>query len=308
LEPDLRCDQTDLVDIDEAAQQLYALPPGDFVEVRDTLTREARESGDRGLAAAIAALRKPTAVAWLANRLARERAEQLGDFLALGPPLREASATLSGPALRDLSRQRQQLVQALVREARHVVAGQPGPRVSEETARGLEATLHAALADPEAAASVAAGRLSGALSYTGFGAAPTPGSAVPQSPPRSAAPSSPAKRASPADRRAAERAKIESDLEQALTAARDAAEARAAAASAATEAATSYADAKAQVATLQDELRELQQRLTDAERTRDRSRSVRDRAGAASQSAERAADRARTAVTDLQRRLESLPD
>ena len=295
-----------LVDIDEAADQLYALAPGDFVEARDGLLRQARESGDRELAAAIAALRKPTAVAWLANRLARARPEQLADFLALGAPLREASATLSGPALRDLSRQRQQLVQALVREARQVVAGQPGPRVSEEVARGLEATLHAALADPDAAASVAAGRLSGSLSYTGFGAAPTPGSAVPEQAP-STNTAATAKKTSPADRRAAQRAQIETELAQAAAAARDAADDRDAAAAAAEEAATSYVDAKARVATLRDELRDLQQRLADAERARDSSRGEQDRTAAAGRSADRGEERARQTVIELQRRLESLP-
>jgi hypothetical protein len=294
------------VDIDEAAQQLYALPPGDFIEARDGLVRAARESGDKELAGAIGALRKPTTVAWLANRLAQERPEQLADFLALGPPLREASETLSGPALRDLSRQRQQLVAALVREARRVVAGQPGPRVSEETARELEATLHAALADPAAADAVAAGHLSGALSYTGFGAAPTPAAEVPKAAPTSTTTTSPAKKASAADRRAAERAKLETELAQATAAARDAGEALEAATAAATAAATSYDNAKTRVVTLQNDLRELQQRLSDAERARDGSRSDRDRTAAASRSADRGAERARQAVTELQRRLKSL--
>jgi hypothetical protein len=295
------------VDIDEAAEQLYTLAPGDFVEARDELIRRARESGDRDLAGEIAALRKPTAVAWLANRLARERPDQLADFLALGPPLREASETLSGPALRDLSRQRQQLVYALVQEARQVAAGQPGPRVSEDVARGLEETLHAALADPDAAAAVAAGRLSGSLSHTGFGAPATPGSVVGARPPITAkAATAPKKKTSPADRRAEKKATLETELAQAQAAARDAAEDRDAAADAAARAETSYVDAKARVVTLQDELRDLQKQLAGAERARDSSRGERDRAVKTSRAAERGADRATAAVTDLQRRLDAL--
>jgi hypothetical protein len=293
------------VDIDEAADQLYAVPPGDFVGARDALIRQARESGDRELAGEIATLRKPTAVAWLANQLARERPDQLADFLALGEPLREASATLSGPALRDLSRQRQQLVQALVREARQVVAGQPGPRVSEEVARGLEATLHAALADPDAAASVAAGRLSGELAHTGFGTPSTQGSAAAGSKPAPTK-TTPAK-GSPAERRAAQRAQVETELAQAWTDARDAEEERDTTAAAAAQAATSYDDAEAHVGALQDELRGLQERLTQAERSRDASRVERDRTTKASQAAGRVAERARRAAADLQARLEGLP-
>jgi hypothetical protein len=305
-EPDPRCDQTDLVDIDEAADQLYALAPGDFIAARDGLLRQARESGDRELATAIAALRKPTAVAWLANRLARDRPEQLADFLALGPPLREASETLSGQALRDLSRQRQQLVAALVREARRVAASHPGPRVSEDVARGLETTLHAALADPAAAASLAAGRLSGSLSHTGFGAPATDGPAVAAPAPITKTATDAKKKTSQADRQAEKRARIETELAQAEVAARDAAQDRDVAAGAADEAEKSYGDAKARLGTLQDDLRDLQRRLADAERARDGSRVKRDRAADASRAAGRGAERAQAAVTDLQRRLASL--
>lgn len=305
MEPVRRCDQTGPVDVDEAADRLYALPPGDFVEARDALVRQVRAAGDRGLARAIADLRKPTAAAWVANRLARERRDQLADFLALGPALREASATLSGPALRDLSRQRQQLVQALVREARQVVAGGTGPQVSEDVARGLEATLHAALVDPDAAASVAAGRLSGALSHSGFGAppgSPAVGGRASASKPATTA----AKKTSPAQRRATEQARAESELAQARTAARDAAEQRDAAVVAAFSTATAYDDAAARVRGLRDELASLQDRLTEAERARERTRDERNRAAATSQAAGRRAERARKAVTDLEGRLDAL--
>jgi hypothetical protein len=296
------------VDVDEAADQLYALPPGDFVEARDALVRQARASGDRVLAAAIADLRKPTAVAWLANRLARERADQLADFLALGAPLRDATATLSGPALRELSRQRTQLVQGLVREARRVVAGQPGPRVSEEVARGLEATLHAALADPTVAADVATGRLSGALSYTGFGATTTPLPSAAGAAPGARSPATkPATRISPVARRAAEREKVETELAQARTTAYEAAEDRAAAAAAADGAQTAYEDAKARVETLQVELRAVQDQLAQAERAQRVSRDDRVRAETTSQATERVAERADAAVTHLQARLDASP-
>jgi hypothetical protein len=295
------------VDVDEAADQLYALAPSDFVEARDALVRQARAAGDRDLAASIADLRKPTAVAWLANRLARERADQLADFLALGAPLREATATLRGPALRDLSRQRQQLVQGLVREARRVVAGQPGPRVSEDVARGLEATLHAALADPEAAADVATGRLSGALSHSGFGAPPAPRAATAGAVPSATPPATrPAKRISPAERRAAQRQTLETELAQVGAAAREAADDRDAAAVAAAAAASAYDAAQTHVEALQSELRGLQDRLVEAERARETCREERNRTATVSQARDRGAERARKAVADLQTRLQSL--
>ncbi len=61
-----------------------------------------------------------------------------------------ATATLSGPELRQLSGQRHRLVLALVRQAR-ALARQAGYRVTEDVARGLEETLAAALTDPAVA-------------------------------------------------------------------------------------------------------------------------------------------------------------
>jgi hypothetical protein len=295
------------VDVDQAADQLYALPPSEFVEARDALVRQARESGDRDLAAVIAELRKPTAVGWLANRLARERADQLTDFLALAAPLREATATLSGPALRELSRQRTQLVAGLVREARRVVAGQPGPRVTEDVARGLEATLHAALADPEVAARVASGRLSGGLSYSGFGAPATPRpAAAGAAPSATAPPAKPAKKMTAVERREAGRAKLEIELAQARAAAREAEDDRDVAAVASAAAGTAYDDAARRVEALQVELRAVQDHLAQAERAREVARAERNRAAATSQATERGADRARTAANHLQARVEAL--
>jgi hypothetical protein len=70
------------------------------------------------LAAQIHQLTKPNLVAWLANQLARERADEIRPLLELGVALREATATLSGQQLRELSRQQRQLVYALVQQAR----------------------------------------------------------------------------------------------------------------------------------------------------------------------------------------------
>ncbi len=44
----------------EAADELYALPPGDFRAARDERADEARAAGDKELAAAIRKLRRPT--------------------------------------------------------------------------------------------------------------------------------------------------------------------------------------------------------------------------------------------------------
>jgi hypothetical protein len=140
-------------------------------------------------------LRRPTVSAWLVNRLARERAADLGRLLDLGDALREAQATLSGAELRRLSAQRSEVVGALAREAEQFGTGK-GRSIGAAALREVEQTLEAALADPAAADLVRAGRLTSPLAYAGFGTPIEPG-AAPQRAPRAAAP--PAKRSAGTD-------------------------------------------------------------------------------------------------------------
>lgn len=155
--------------LDDIADELYGLPLDAFTATRDARAREARRGGNRDLATAVKALRKPTTSAWLANLLARDRADRLEELLGLGAALREAQAALSGDQLRTLSAQRHEVVYALAQEARRL-AGERGQAVSEDAERELQETLEAALADPAAAEAVASARLTRALSYAGFGA------------------------------------------------------------------------------------------------------------------------------------------
>jgi len=146
------------VDFDSVADELYSLTPEEFTAARTAREKEARAQGDRQLAERIHGLSKPSVVAWLANQLVRERADEIGPLLDLGGQLREATAALQGEALRALSQQRHQIVYALVQQAR-AIASAAGHRVSEDAARGLEQTLSAALADEAAGQRLAAGRL-----------------------------------------------------------------------------------------------------------------------------------------------------
>jgi hypothetical protein len=154
--------------LNEAVDELYGLPPDEFVPARDELVAAAREAGDRDAARAIAKLRRPTQAAWLANLLARERAQQLDALLSLAADLSDAQRSLDGAALRALSSQRNKLVAAMAREAR-ALAGREGHRVPEATERDLRGILEAALADPDIADQVRSGRLHRTLSYSGFG-------------------------------------------------------------------------------------------------------------------------------------------
>ncbi|WP_345424860.1 hypothetical protein [Pseudonocardia xishanensis] len=154
--------------IDAAADELYGVPPDDFVPVRDELVAEAREAGDKDAAKAIGRLRRPTQAAWLSNLLARERGDQLDTLLDLADSLSTAQRSLDGPQLRQLSAQRSKLVGAMAKEARRIAAAD-GHRVTETVERDLRGILDAALADPDIADEVRSGRLTRTISWSGFG-------------------------------------------------------------------------------------------------------------------------------------------
>ncbi|MFC0453049.1 hypothetical protein [Rhodococcus jostii] len=156
--------------LDDVADELYGLDPGEFVEARTAQVSAARENKDRALATEIGKLRKPTVVGWLVNLLARELPDEVGALLALGDALRDAQRHLSGPDLRRLTTQRQQVVRALARKAGELAA-ERGRTVGEDALRDVGQTLHAALADAETAEQVRHGRVVTAATYSGFGPA-----------------------------------------------------------------------------------------------------------------------------------------
>jgi hypothetical protein len=153
---------------DAVIEELYGLTPAEFTGARDRHVQAARQAGDRQLAAAVKALRRPSAGAWAINLLARQRADDLGRLLDLGERMREAHAALSGDEIRALGRQRHQLVSGLARDA-SLLATQRGAPISGSAEREVVGTLEAALADPEAGAAARSGRLQRSLAHLGFG-------------------------------------------------------------------------------------------------------------------------------------------
>ena len=157
-----------MTDADTVARELYALRPNEFVAARDAKVAQARELGDRQLAAAIKTMRRPTVSAWVTNLLAIERGDELGRLLSLGVALRDAQASLAAEDLRRLGEQRRQVISALAADGAKCAA-EHGQRVGAQVVAEVEQTLQAALSDGAAAEQVSAGRLTTALTYTGFG-------------------------------------------------------------------------------------------------------------------------------------------
>jgi hypothetical protein len=198
----------------EAEAELYADDPDRFTARRAELAERARDAGDPAVAKKITALRKPTRSAWVVNRLVRSDPEVRSRLESLAADLRDASG---GGRLRELTAARSKLVDDLTRAA---LEGMPAPPAAlrEE----VTATLDAAIADPEVAASL--GTLVRAARYAGFGSfAAGPPAPAPR---KTKAPAEPA-----AEREArrqerikeAERALADADrdLESAISAERD---------------------------------------------------------------------------------------
>ncbi len=289
-------DAADAADaVGAAADELYGLPPKDFVAARDAKVKALRADGDKAAAGEVAALRRPTVAAWLANQLVREHADEIDPLLELGAGLREASASLSGPALKELSQQRGRLVQALVRQARRLALANGQP-VTEDAARGLEQTLLAALADERAGQLLREGRLAEVLRHDAFGTDPG-GPVVRRKPaPRRTSRAAP----TPEERERAERrTALEAELAAAWKAARDAADARADAEDAAIVADRTAAEARRVVQRLAAE-------LAQAEATENEATAAAGEAAVRRDEARAVAEQATRRVSELQRDLDGL--
>jgi hypothetical protein len=257
--------------IDEIADSLYGLPPEQFTAARTQYEKDAKTAGDREAAARIHAMAKPSVTAWLANQLAREHRDELQSLLELGAGLRDATRNLAGDQLRTLSRQQHQLVYALVQQARKI-ARAADRSVSDDAARGLEETLHAALADEHAASMLLAGRLTNALHSSGLdsGLTDTAGTATNVIPlHRKGARSSSENSAGRRQPREQERRRAEQDLVEAQRALADATDALNTARGLAADADQAAATAHERIDELRQQLEEATSAASDADRRRE---------------------------------------
>lgn len=154
-------------DLHTLAAELYALPPEEFTAARNARSSAAKEAGDRDLAAAVKALRRPTAGAWLLNRLVREYPDEVDDVLALGVRLRAGQGTLGAAELRALDTQRRALTRAVAQRAA-ALGRDDGRTVTPAVLAAVEETLRSAMVDPDAGAALATGLLVDTFSASGL--------------------------------------------------------------------------------------------------------------------------------------------
>ena len=126
--------------------ELYGLPLDEFTKERDALARRLRSDGRREEAAEVAELRKPVLAAWLVNRLARERRDDVRELVAAAEAIRKGEA--------DAHDRFRRTADELVRAARELVAGD-GRKPTDAVLRDVATTLRAAAAaDPSCSRAV----------------------------------------------------------------------------------------------------------------------------------------------------------
>jgi hypothetical protein len=160
------------------AADLFRVAPERFIVERDALVKQLRADGRDEDAAAVKALRKPTAVVWGLNQLASRDPDGLTRLFDAGRTLRAAQqAALTGKGGEELvgaAAARRAAVTQLTTSAVTILeeVGQRGANQTDAIASALEA----ASTDPAAGADLAAGtlqKLPAATGDLGFGDIPT---------------------------------------------------------------------------------------------------------------------------------------
>lgn len=195
----------------EPGDELFDLPPDEFVAARDALAKRLKADGDKDASSAVKVLRRPTVAAWAVNQIARSTAgrKDIAALLQVGDRLRDAhDALLEGKgdgAVREATAERRKLVAKLTKAA-VATLGTGG----ESQHDAINHTFDAAVADPEAGLAVRAGRLSRELEApAGFGGGLIFG-ADPAAPARSTRPRRDERRAARHARRGDERTEVPS--------------------------------------------------------------------------------------------------
>jgi hypothetical protein len=156
------------MDLERATDELYGVSPREFTAARNAKAAEARKAGLTDVAASLKELRKPTAGAWLANLLVRERSNEIETLVDLGDSLRRPRSARGGDEIRRVSKQKVDVASKLIRHAK-LRASQLGHPPTASVVEDLEMTLDAAFSDPQTAATLRQGRLTTGLRYSGLG-------------------------------------------------------------------------------------------------------------------------------------------
>ncbi|MFF6914036.1 hypothetical protein [Streptomyces sp. NPDC012466] len=292
------------MDYDSVADELYALRPEEFTAARASAMASARTAGDRELAERIRTLRKPSLAAWVSNLLVRSSPGEVEPLLRLGEGLRQAHQDLDGAQLRELSRRQHALIRALSVQARQL-AEEAGHPIGESVQREVENTLHAVLADPEAAQAWASGRLakplSAAVGFPAVAEGARPKRPAPAPPPSRPGNKAGDKKAGDKKAREQQRRRLAQAREDAEAAERELGRQRDEAAAAGREAAQAHQRMEDLQRRVEELTAELERARNEHQQARFAERTARERARTADRRVREAGRKAATAASQLER-------
>lgn len=161
----------------QEAEKLLAAAPDRFVAERNALAKALRADGRSDDAAAVALLRKPSAVVYAVNRAARDRPKAARGAAAAAVDLRNAQAGGDAEAFDSALGELDEALDLLAQVALAHLS-EAGTKPSDAMRRRLRDLLRRAAADEDARKELARGALTTELEASGFssfaGVSPTP--------------------------------------------------------------------------------------------------------------------------------------
>ena len=229
-------------------RDLFTVPPEEFVAARNQLVKALKAAGDRDQAAVVGGWRRPSAVDWSLNVVARDHEDDVAEYLAAADAARAAQAAAiegrPGDDLRAAVGGLRDATARLVRRAEGVLDGQgKASSVSAPTITGrlAEVATNADLGEQLRERRLGSGPVESSQLFAGLEPAARPTKRPPPSPP-------PARRQATTPPR---RPRTEESAARALTTAE---RARSSAQAAADRAGAAVARAEADVAALDERL------------------------------------------------------
>ncbi len=217
--------------VPEEAERLLAVAPERFVDERKALVKTLRDDGRAEEAAAVAAMRKPSAVVSAVNRAARDRPKAAQSAAGAAVAVREAQAGGEAEAFAKASAELDQSLDMLAQVALAHVSPR-GKKPSDSMRRRLRDLLRSAVADDDSRGQLVRGALaeeieaSGFSAYAGMAVAPKPRGSKKEAARESRSDAVEARRREKEKKLRAELADAEEELREAEIAARSAERAR----------------------------------------------------------------------------------
>jgi len=155
--------------VDEALNELTAVPPRDFAKARAALVARLKQEGAADAAKTVAAMRRPTMALWVVNRLALEAKDTIEALIQTTEHMKSAQLGRSGSAaeLAAATARQRALLAELSRRAEELLRD-AGGRSSPALLRQIATTLIAGASDDETRALLRKGRLDRELEPLGF--------------------------------------------------------------------------------------------------------------------------------------------